>query len=106
MSANEIRKGDIGTAFILTIKEDGSIVDVSGATGPNDKQIIWEKPNGTVETKTAEFDDDGVDGKIKYITLADDLDEIGNWEIQGKVSLGGGTWSSDIKKFKVYRNLE
>ena len=55
--------------------------------------------------KTAVLTNTGVDGKMQYTTVADDLDIEGKWKIQGKVVLPTGTWRSDISSFKVYANL-
>ena len=102
MSANEIHLNDIGTKFLVTIKDGASAVDVSGAST---KQIIIQKPSGTKLTLTATFDDDGTDGKISYTTVADDLDEAGSYKLQGKVVISDGTFYTDITSFKVHRNL-
>lgn len=103
MAANEIHKGDIGTIFEVTLKDDVAIVDVSSATT---KEIFFRKPDGTtVLTKAAEFKTDGTDGIIQYTTILDDLDSVGGWKIQGHVILSTGEWKSDIASFKVYDNL-
>ena len=102
MAKNEIHQGDIGTKFLVTIYDDSTAVDVSGAST---KQIMFKKPAGTKLTKSAAFNSDGTDGKIYYAAVADDLDEIGTYEIQGKVVITGGTFYTDIQTFKVHRNL-
>ena len=80
---------DYGTIFQITLQDqDGAAVDVSAATT---KQIIFEKPDGVVEAKTASWVTDGTDGKIKYAAVADDLDVVGAWKIQGRVT-DGSTW--------------
>jgi len=102
MAANEIHLNDIGTIFELTLMDDTVVVDVSTAIT---KEIIFEKPDKTTTVQTASFTTDGTDGKIRYVVISGDLDQIGSWRIQGKVTLPTGTWSSDISKFKVYDNL-
>jgi len=102
MSANEIHLNDVGTKFLVTIKDGSSAVDVSSATT---KQIIIQKPSGTKLTLSAAFSDDGTDGKISYNTVADDLDESGSYKLQGKVIISDGTFYTDITSFKVHRNL-
>lgn len=102
MVKNEIHVGDTGTVFEITIKDDMSVVDVSGATT---KQIFFLKPDETVLTKTAAYVTDGSDGKIKYISLADDFDAEGAWGIQAYFVLASGSWKTDIIKFRVYGNL-
>ena len=103
MAANEIHKNDIGTKFLVTIYDGSSAVNVTSATST--KQIIFTKPSGTKMTKSASFNNDGTDGKIYYTSVADDLDEIGTYEIQGKVVITDGTFYTDIQTFKVHRNL-
>jgi len=108
----EIHVGDVGTQFIATIKENVLVngvwmckpVDISA--GSNFK-IIFDKPNGVGVEKTASLLTDGKDGKIQWTTtLTTDLDQDGQWKMQGKVTIGGGTWSSSIDYFRVKPNIE
>lgn len=101
-SVEEIHQYDVGTIFQITLEECDVIVDISSATI---KEIIFKKVSGITITKTAIFVIDGTDGRISYTTIADDLDEIGTWEIQAKVVLPTGTWHSSKSKFKVWSNL-
>lgn len=103
MAAREIHKYDIGTAFEVTLKDGDNTLNLVTSSV---KEIHFQKPDGTVVEKTAQFRTDGSDGIIVYITVADDLDQTGSWKIQAKVTLPTGTWSSDIEKFKVYDNLK
>ena len=102
MSANEVHKDDIGTVFEVALMDGSSIVNVSAATT---KEIIFEKPDGSTLTKTAEFVTSGSDGKIDYTTVAGDLDTIGRWKIQAYVVLAAGSWKSDVAEFSVHDNL-
>ena len=99
----EIHKGDIGTIFLLTLRDGGTAVDVQSATST--KNIIFKKPSGEVVTKTALFGSDGQDGKIKYTSVAGDLNEVGYWEMQAEVVITAGTFKSEIEGFLVKRNL-
>ena len=103
MAANEIRVGDIGTQFKVTIKDGTSVVDISSATST--KQIILKKPDGTKLTNAATFSSDGTDGIMYYKTVDGDLDVPGVWILQGKVVITAGTFSTDVYSFKVHRNL-
>ena len=98
----EIHLDDIGTRFEVTIKDDGVVVDISSATT---KEIIFKKPDGNTLTKNADFVNDGTDGKIDYSTVSGDLNLVGIWNIQAKVVLAGGTWSSEVQEFQVFENL-
>lgn len=102
MSANEIHLNDIGTKFQVTVKDGDSVVNISSAST---KSLIFKKPSGTKMTKTAAFTSDGSDGKIDYTVIADDLDEVGTYQLQGNVVISDGTFYTDIQTFKVHRNL-
>ncbi len=104
MSKKEIHVGDIGTVFERTVKDqDGNVVDVSTATT---KDFIYTKSDGSKVTKDTEFTNDGSDGKLRYVTIADDLDIEGDWKLQVHVVLPGiGEWWSDISSFRVHGNL-
>ena len=102
--SSEIHVGDIGTAFVATVMDGTSVVDVSSATV---KQIYMQKPDGasTVLTKDCLFYTDGTDGKIIYTTVAGDLDTAGVWRMQAFVTLTSGSWHSDIISVRVHPNL-
>lgn len=102
MAADEIRVGDVGTVFSLTISDGSAAVDISSATT---KQILFQKPDGTKLTKDANFATDGSDGIITYAAIAGDLDSAGYWQIQAYIVMPAGTWKSDINRFLVHSNL-
>jgi len=99
---NEISKNDIAVDIVLTIEEDSATLDISDASS---KSIIIQKPSGTSNTYTASFSTDGTDGKIYYSTVSGDLDEVGLYKVQALVVITGGTYRSEIKKFKVRDNI-
>lgn len=103
----EIHLGDIGTIFRVTLYDkacDGTsaVLDISGATT---LEMIFKAPSGAKTTQTATLTGDGTDGQLEYVTVADDLDEVGEWKIQVYVVFPSGSWRSDIGKFTVYANL-
>ena len=102
--ASEIHLDDIGTRFQVTIKDDGSVVDLSAASGLT---ISFRKPSDTVVNRTASTLSDGsvVSGVMYYDSISGDLDEAGNYKLQGKVVLTSGTFYTDIHTFKVHCNL-
>jgi hypothetical protein len=102
MAANEIHLQDIGTVFEVTLLDGVDIVDLTGASA---QSIVFLLPDKSVVTKTSVFKTNGTDGIIQYVTLADDLSQIGKWKLQAVVVLPTGTWSSDISEFKVHDNL-
>jgi len=98
----EIHVDDIGTVFEITLVDCDTPVNISAATA---KSIIFSKPDGTTVAKTATFTTDGSDGKIRYTTIANDLDLDGKWKIQAVVVMPTGSWSSNISTFAVKPNL-
>lgn len=100
--ASEIHVNDIGTQLIMTVKDDGEIVDISGATL---LQVILKKPDGQTYTKTGTLYTNGTDGKMYYTSIGGDFSAAGNYKIQGKVTIPGGTYYTSISDFKVYCNL-
>lgn len=104
MTREEMHVGDIGTKIGVIIKEDDAIVDISAATT---KEIFLEKPDKTKVTKTAQFETDGTDGKIYFLTLVDsDLDQAGNWKRQGHIITPTGEWRSSVIEFEVNENID
>lgn len=100
-----IFKNDVGTILTITVvDDDGVAVDISGATS---KQIVFLKPDETVVTKTAVFVSDGSDGKIKYTTIAGDLDIVGLWHIQPLIDISAGDviFHADYDHFEVLEPL-
>jgi BppU N-terminal domain len=103
MSAGEIRIGDKNTVIECTVKDQtGAVVGLVTTTS---KQFIFRKPDGTAVVKNAEFTTDGSDGKIRYLTLATDLDIAGDWQLQVYVAWTTQEWRSDIQNFIVHPNL-
>ena len=102
MAADEIHLNDVGTVFEATIMDGTSVVNVSTATT---KQLIFKGPNGVSKTKAATFTTDGTDGKLKYVTVANDLVPVGQWSWQAYVVMSNGAWHSDVAEFIVYENL-
>lgn len=99
----EIHVGDIGTAFRLNLLDDClTAVDLTSYIS---LEVYFQKPDGTVLTKTGIPFGPPANGVVQYLTISGDLDTAGTWKIQAKVVLPGGTWSSSVEKFKVYTNL-
>lgn len=100
--ASEIHYGDIGVNFNITVMNGTAVLNVSNANSIN---IIFQKPDSSDLIKTASLITDGTDGNIRYTTVSGDLDQVGTWQIQAKVDFGASVFSTDIQKFKVYRNI-
>lgn len=105
MAVVEVHKGDIGTTFMVTIKDENDTVkDISAYTT---RQLLFRKPDGsTVLTKTASFYTDGTDGKIYYTTVSGDLDTVGIWRLQAYLHNGSTNYrKSNVGTFSVFDNL-
>lgn len=105
MATKSVQEFNIGTRFIATIMEDGSVKDVSTATV---KKITFKKPDGSTAIKDAAFVTDGTDGKIYYDSEAGFLTPSGPWEHQGYVEMTAprtGKWYSEVKGFIVRKNI-
>jgi len=103
MSHADIRIGDIGTVFRVTIVDDTEdIIDISTATTT---EVRFEKPDKTFVDKAASFTTDGVDGVIQYVTVVNDIDVAGKWRIQAYIITPVGEWRSEIETFWVKENL-
>jgi hypothetical protein len=101
--AQEIHKGDIGTVFELTVRDQDGVVDLSGATV---KDFYFRQPSGKTKPKvTALFKTDGTDGILTYTTVAGNLDENGTWQLQADVETSNGRWRTNIVTFVVHANL-
>jgi len=102
---SEIHEGDIGTRFLVTIKDDGTSVDLTSATL---RQLNFRKPDDTILNKTASIIGDGSEssGVMYYDSILGDLDVAGSYKLQGKVTIPSGTYYTDIYTFKVHCNLE
>lgn len=104
MADTIIHIGDVGTVIRLTVIEDDgkTPVNVSEATV---KKFYFRKPNGVKFNKPAEFDSDGTDGKLKYVTLENDIDVTGRWEVQARIEIGTAKYYSIKTTFIVHENL-
>ena len=73
---SEIHQNDIGTRFLVTVKDDGSTVDLSNASA---LQISFRKPSDEIVDRTGSTLGDGssTSGVMYYDTLNGDLDEAG-----------------------------
>lgn len=101
-TTTDMHIGDIGTIIEVTLYDGGSVVNLSSATV---KQFIIGKPVGATLTKNATFTTTGADGKLRYATIAGDLDEAGAYELQTYIETPAGKWKSDIGIFSVLPNI-
>ncbi len=101
----EVHVSDAGTKFAFTYRDGAAVVNISSATT---QQAFFLKPDNTILTKVTVFTSppgDGSTGLAEYIALAADLNQNGIWEVQGRVILSNGTWSSNRCRFRVHGNI-
>ena len=108
---NDVQLGD-ETTFIVTVTENGAAVPIQTTTV---RQFVFIKPalkpvvGGPVDTrrivKTAVFVTNGADAKLKYKALPGEIDRVGTWIIQAKVTFPDGSFSSVVDSFIVKENL-
>tara|TARA_Y100001938_G_C7999210_1_gene383750 strand:+ start:702 stop:1016 length:315 start_codon:yes stop_codon:yes gene_type:complete len=103
--ASEIHQDDVGTRFLITVKDDGLPVNISGVSGGSVHQISFRKPSDLVINRNATLKDYGISGVMFYDTVAGDLDEAGMYKLQAKVIIPSGTYFTDIHTFKVHSNI-
>lgn len=103
--ASEIHQDDVGTRFEITVKDDGSAVNISGVDGGSIHQVSFRKPSDKVINRNANLKDYGISGVMFYDTVAGDLDEAGVYKLQAKVIIPSGTFFTDIFTFKVHSNI-
>ena len=100
---SDVHVNDVGTVFEVTVvDENNAIVNLSASSVI---QIRFTKPDATVFDRTAAFKTDGIDGIIQYTTIADDIDQKGDWCIQAHVEFTTPVrqWTSDADAFPVLK---
>lgn len=103
--ASEIHKDDVGTRFLITVKDAGTAVNISGVSGGSVHQLSFRKPSDTVINRNATLTDYGISGVMFYDTVSGDLDEAGMYKLQAKVIIPSGTYFTDVYTFKVHSNI-
>lgn len=95
----EVREYDVGIELLVTLTSNNEVFDVSTATSI---LFRFRKPSGTEVSKTGILKTDGTDGKVRYVSVANDFNEIGTWRYQVYVELADGSKrTSEMSKFKV-----
>lgn len=109
---NQLQISDVGVTFVLTFKEQDPaqpdnpdaliVVDISSGTSMT---VEFRKPDGSTISRTGTLYTTGTDGKLKYTTIAGDIDISGTWELQGKATIGGWNGRSNKVSFVVKKNV-
>ena len=98
----EIRKDNIGIQFVVNVKDGDDPEDISAYTT---RQIIIRKPNGSILTKTATLSTDGTDGACYCVSEDGDLDLVGVYRLQIRLSTSSVDYTTNIGSFRVSTNL-
>lgn len=101
MSFKNIIVGDYGQVAKLTIVDvdTGAAADISSYSSTI--QMIFTDPSGAESTKTAAFDSDGADGKIKYTVEDGLINAAGAWLVRGRVQGASTKLTSVQHSFEV-----
>jgi len=105
-SKKELRVGAVGAKVVVKVVESGAVP--SGFSGATTLRMVFEAPSGKLFERSAAFDSDGTDGKVKYTTTAGDevLSESGTWKAEVWFTLSGFTGPSEPVEFKVADTLQ
>lgn len=95
---------DYGTVFHVVCLDGSDILDVSAALS---RELYLQKPNSgaVLGPLTLSLENDGVDGKVKYVFPDGTIDTVGEWTWQAKLTWASGRNWADQGKFTVYGNL-
>lgn len=104
MSEWSVQQSDVGVVIqVQFVNELGEAIDISSCVL---KRIYCTKESGTTFTWIPSFLTNGTDGKIVYTTMPGDLDEIGEYQIQGMyANTNGDTFRSGIGRLAVRPSL-
>ena len=108
MSTANLQVGSINVNIEVEITEYNEAtkttipVDISSASTI---KITVKRPDNTIIEKSASLTSDGTDGKMYFLTVANDLNMEGTYRIQGYVVMAGWDGSSSIGEFEVDDNL-
>ena len=89
--ANKVFLNDVGTVLEIDMKEN-----ISTATG---LKLEVQKPDGTVVEWTPTIYGTNY---LRYTTVAGDLNKVGTYFINPKLTIGGWTGEGDTVQFTVY----
>ncbi|HXH05869.1 MAG TPA: hypothetical protein VNI83_04690 [Vicinamibacterales bacterium] len=102
MSHQEVRLGDTGTKLRVALLDGETPVDLSALVVG---KLKLRKPDGTVIERVATVVPPPSSGVLEYTTIAGDLDQVGQWEIQAYIEVGTGQWHSTREIFVVSPRL-
>jgi len=103
MSSNSLFVDNEGTSIQMVLRDqDENPVNLTGAS---ETMFIFQPPSGTNVEKVASIFGSPTDGILQYIVEPDTLNVIGEWQMQARIQLPTGKWTSSISKFHIKSNL-
>lgn len=99
-----VQRESVGVAIVVKmLDEDGDPIDLSTATALKIRLLF---PDGTGAEYTADLYTDGADGALVYVTVEDDLEDVGVHKAQSFATVDGERKISTLSPFKVLPNIE
>lgn len=95
------------TVVVQVLDSSGDPVNIRAASA---RHILTMRPSGIAMPVPAALYTNGLDGKMSFDSAAvvpygTGLSEVGVWQVQGKVVIGGNTQYTSIGAFQVNANL-
>ena len=100
--AGAIHIDDVGVVFEATLLTNNVPFNIAAAVA---LELWFRRPDGRILKKTASLTTNGTDGKMRYMSRANDLSYPGTWQWQPCVEFSTTTFHGDIQAFTVERNL-
>lgn len=96
---------DVGITHRFTCYLNGSVM--TNLDSVTEKTLLYTSPSKETVERTASFYTDGTDGKLKYVILETDFEEVGIWSVQARIKWSDiGPVFTDKEYFLVLQNSE
>jgi hypothetical protein len=96
--------GDTGIQLVVQVlDQEGFPVNV-GLADLLTIKILY--PDGTSRDFSAQVFSGAADGRVVYVTGPSDLDQVGRYQIQAQITMGGAVKSTRLGAFEVLENVD
>jgi len=103
VTTNFCQVANAGIQFIVQVlDENQNPLNISGATS---LMLVFQNPDGSEFTRTAQYTSNGIDGNLYYVSTATDFLEAGLCFVQAQVIVGGAVLTTMQGQFAVNGNL-
>lgn len=95
----------VGVEIVICLRDCSyAVVDLSNAT---DLKMLAKSPGGNTYAWNASLYTDGTDGCMKYVLQANDLTEVGVWEIGGYAKWGAADvhYTKDTGRIQAFQPI-